>query len=329
MLTALVVSSLLAVAPGSNSRAKDVATFSIVAVDPKTGEVGVAVASRFFAVGSVVPWARGGVGAVATQANANTRFGPDALELMRKGVPPEQIVKRLTGKDPQASRRQLGLVNLKGVSATFTGPECITWAGGTNGPSFAAQGNILTGPEVIEATKKAFLETPGDLATRLYAALKAGDAAGGDSRGRQSAALIVAREGWGYNGDGDRYIDVRVDDHADPINELGRLVAIGRVNGLWNRAWTEFIRKQPAKALPLMEQTAEAANKEPSFTSKPEALYDLAVIRAAAGKKPEALDALASALSANPKLIEQARQDGDLAPLRAEPRFKELTAPKP
>ena len=203
-----------------------VATFSIVGYDPETGDVGVAVQSKFFAVGPVVPFAAAGVGAVATQSFANTSYGPRGLDLLSQGKHPQEAIDALTGDDEGRSRRQVGIVDAQGNAATFTGDGCLPWAGGRTGPHYAAQGNILTGPEVVDVMAAAFEATSGDLATRLVAALAAGQAAGGDARGRQSAALLVVREGGGYAGYNDRYIDLRVDDHPTPIRELRRLLDI-------------------------------------------------------------------------------------------------------
>ena len=203
-----------------------VATFSIVAFDPETGDLGVAVESKFFAVGPVVPFAAAGVGAVATQSYANTSYGPRGLEMLRGGKTAAEVVAALTESDERREVRQVGIVDDQGSSATFTGESCLPWAGGRTGPGFSVQGNILAGPEVIEAMAEAFEVTGGDLATRMVAALAAGQAAGGDARGRQSAALVVVREAGGYGGYNDRYIDLRVDDHPAPIVELQRLLDI-------------------------------------------------------------------------------------------------------
>jgi len=200
-----------------------VATFSIVAFDPKTDSLGVAVQSKFLAVGSVVPWARAGVGAVATQAMANFNYGPRGLDLMAKGRTAEETVEALTSADEGRDHRQLGVVDARGRAATYTGSECFDWAGGVTGEHYAAQGNILVGRETVDAMARAYEGAEGDLAARLLAALDAGQEAGGDSRGRQSAALLVVREGGGYGGDNDRVIDLRVDDHPDPIKELIRI----------------------------------------------------------------------------------------------------------
>jgi uncharacterized Ntn-hydrolase superfamily protein len=202
---------------------KIVATFSIVAFDPETDSLGVAVQSKFLAVGSVVPWARAGVGAVATQAMANYNYGPHGLELMAKGKTADETIGELTSADEDSEHRQVGVVDARGRAATFTGSGCFEWAGGVTGECYAAQGNILVGGETVEAMARTYEETGGDLATRLLSALDAGQAAGGDSRGKQSAALLVVREGGGYGGDNDRVVDLRVDDHPEPIEELVRI----------------------------------------------------------------------------------------------------------
>jgi uncharacterized Ntn-hydrolase superfamily protein len=203
-----------------------VATFSIVAFDPETDSLGVAVQSKFLAVGAVVPWARAGVGAVATQAMANYNYGPRGLGLMSRGKTARETVEALISEDDEREHRQLGVVDAEGRAATFTGSECFEWAGGVTGEHYAAQGNILVGRETVTQMAKTFENTPGDLAGRLLAALDAGQQAGGDSRGKQSAALLVVREGGGYGGDNDRVLDLRVDDHHEPIRELIRLRAL-------------------------------------------------------------------------------------------------------
>ena len=206
-------------------------TFSIVAWDPVPSppEWGVAVASKFLSVGAAVPWAEAGAGAVATQALANLSYGPEGLKLIRGGESAEAAVKILTEPDPESSQRQVGVVDAQGRAASFTGSDCLHWAGGVTGNGYCCQGNILTGPDVVEAMAAAFESTEGELAYRLLAALEAGDAAGGDSRGRQSAALYVVQEGAGYGGTIDRSVDLRVDDHGAPIPELRRLLGMHRL----------------------------------------------------------------------------------------------------
>jgi uncharacterized Ntn-hydrolase superfamily protein len=204
-------------------------TFSIVAADPAQREIGIAVQSKFLAVGAVVPWAEAGAGAIATQAWANTSFGPRALELLRAGEPPEQIVQTLTAHDEGADDRQFGIVDAQGRGATFTGARCISWAGGIVGDGFAAQGNCLAGASVVDAMAATFRAARGTLADRLLEALAAGQREGGDRRGQQSAALIVVKPGGGYGGFNDRYVDLRVDDHAAPIDELARLLELHKL----------------------------------------------------------------------------------------------------
>ncbi|MEN8150085.1 MAG: DUF1028 domain-containing protein [Planctomycetota bacterium] len=205
-----------------------VATFSIVALDPETGDLGVAVQSKFLGVGSVVPWARAGVGAIATQAWANTSYGPTGLRILDAGNTPEQTVGKLIDRDPGRETRQVGVVDAKGRVAAYTGKQCMKWAGHLTGEGFTVQGNILAGKLVLEAMAEAFRVSKADFPERLVSALKAGQAAGGDKRGRQSAALLVVREAGGYAGHNDRYIDLRVDDHPKPIEELGRILALHR-----------------------------------------------------------------------------------------------------
>lgn len=201
-------------------------TFSIVACDPAEQVWGVAVASKFPAVGAVVPWAQAGAGAVATQSYANTSFGPRGLELMASGLSAEETLAELLKDDEGREQRQVGLVDAGGQSATFTGSECFEWAGGLTGPGYAIQGNILAGEPVVLAMQAAFVEAQGSLPARLYAALLAGDRAGGDRRGRQSAAIYVVKPQGGYGGFIDRWIDYRVDDHEDPVPRLGELLEL-------------------------------------------------------------------------------------------------------
>jgi uncharacterized Ntn-hydrolase superfamily protein len=206
-----------------------VRTFSVVAADPSSGECGVAVASKFLASGAVVPWARAGVGAIATQSHANVSYGPRGLEMLADGVDPETVVERLTAADADAQKRQVGIVDMRGGSATFSGSECLTWYGGRTAPAVAVQGNILLSEETVVAMLEAFKATSGALAWRLLAALKAGDRAGGDRRGKQSAALLVVRPEGGYGGFTDRYLDLRVDDHPQPVDELDRISGVWRL----------------------------------------------------------------------------------------------------
>ncbi len=218
-------------------------TFSLVAVDLATGELGIAVASKFLAVGAVVPWARAGVGALATQSYANVSYGPRGLELLAAGYAAQETLARLLADDPERELRQVGIVDARGGAATFTGSSCHAWAGGRVGSGYAVQGNILVGPAVVNAMAETFESTSGPLAARLLAALAAGDRAGGDRRGRQSAALLVVKERGGYGGYTDRMIDLRVDDHPNPVEELQRLYRIWQLY---------FAKPSPEDRLPLV-----------------------------------------------------------------------------
>ncbi|MFJ7825701.1 DUF1028 domain-containing protein [Psychrobacillus sp. NPDC096623] len=201
-------------------------TFSIVGFDPQTKELGVAVASKFLSVGAVVPFAKAGVGAIATQSWANLDYGIDGLEMLQRGLSPEEVLKELVASDDKSSARQVGIVDASGRSAIFTGEDCFEWAGGFAEMNFAVQGNLLVSEDTVNAMKEVFLQNEGSLAERLLAALQAGDSAGGDNRGKQSAAILVVKENGSYGGYTDRYIDLRVDDHADPVKELARLLKL-------------------------------------------------------------------------------------------------------
>jgi uncharacterized Ntn-hydrolase superfamily protein len=201
-----------------------IATYSIVGCDLEAGQWGVATQSKFLAVGSVVPWAVPGVGAVATQAYANPRYGPQGLQLLAEGLSAAEVVARLTDADEGRADRQVGVVDAQGAGATYTGSECMDWAGGLAGPGFAAQGNILVGEETVAALATTFTATHGrPLAERLLECLAAAQAAGGDRRGQQSAALLVVERDGGYAGLSDSLVDLRVDDHPQPVGELARL----------------------------------------------------------------------------------------------------------
>jgi uncharacterized Ntn-hydrolase superfamily protein len=204
-----------------------VATYSIVACDLEARQWGVAVQSKFLSVGSVVPWAEPEVGAIATQAYANPRYGPDGLALLREGLSAEEAVERLTSADEGRAERQVGIVDKQGRAATYTGPDCNDWAGGRTGPGYAAQGNILVGEETVAALARTFEETGHlPLVQRLLECLVAAQAAGGDRRGQQSASLLVVERDGGYAGLSDVVVDLRVDDHERPIEELRRIYGL-------------------------------------------------------------------------------------------------------
>ena len=224
-------------------------TFSIAAWDGSVSppEWGVAVASKFLAVGAAVPWVRAGAGAIATQALANLAYGPEGLDLLAAGTDAAGVVAQLTAADDGRDDRQLGVVDASGGAATFTGSACFEWAGGVAEDGFCCPGTILTGPEVVDAMAGAFRSTTGELAVRLLSALKAGDDSGGDRRGRQSAALYDAREGGGYGGGVDRAVDLRVDDDLTPVDELARL---------WRLHSLLFPRPESLEFLPIDEELA-------------------------------------------------------------------------
>lgn len=204
-------------------------TFSIVAFDPANGDLGVAVQSKFPNVGVSIPFAKAGVGAVATQSYCNTSYGPRGLALLENGASPRQAVDILIGGDEQRDYRQVGIIDARGRAASFTGAQCFDWAGDGQGACCSAQGNTLAGPQVVEGMVRGFEGAEGSLAERLLAALQAGQAGGGDRRGQQSAALLLVRAGGGYGGFDDRYVDISVYDHPTPIAELERLYAIHRL----------------------------------------------------------------------------------------------------
>lgn len=201
-------------------------TFSIVGFDPLTKELGVAVASKFLCVGAVVPFAKAGVGAIATQSWANLDYGIKGLDMLEKGMSPAEVIQELVANDENSGARQVGVVDASGSSAIYTGENCFDWAGGFADANFAIQGNLLVSEDTVRAMKTVFLENKGSLSERLLAALQAGDIAGGDKRGKQSAALLVVKENGSYGGYTDRYLDLRVDDHADPVKELARLLKL-------------------------------------------------------------------------------------------------------
>jgi len=201
-----------------------VTTFSIVAADLATGDLGIAVASKFLACGAVVPWASAGAGAVATQSFANTAYGPDGIAMMRDGLSAGEALAKLIAGDPDRDLRQVGLVDARGGAAAHTGPGCHAWAGHHVGDGFACQGNILVGQETVDAMAAAFRGAKGELAGRLVSALAAGDSAGGDRRGKQASAVYVVRPNGGYGGMNDVLVDLRVDDHGEPVKELRRLL---------------------------------------------------------------------------------------------------------
>src|SRR5581483_1783733 len=247
-----------------------VATYSIAACDLAAGQWGVAVQSKFLAVGSVVPWAEPHVGAIATQAYANPRYGPDGLALLRGGAPADEVVARLTAADDGRDHRQIGIVDGNGGSATYTGSECMDWAGGIAGVGFAAQGNILVGEETVAALARTFTETAGrPLADRLIDCLAAAQAAGGDKRGQQSAAILVVEKDGGYAGLSDVLVDLRVDDDAEPIPELRRIydIHVSLFGATPKRDWIEVDDRLRAELEERLEGLGYEGSLETMFAA--------------------------------------------------------------
>lgn len=292
------------------------ATFSIVGCNPQTGELGVAVASKYFSVGSVVPWARAGVGAIATQAWVNFDYGILGLELLEAGLSPQEVIDSLTAADPNSERRQVAVIDSGGIAATFTGQECIDWAGGIIGENCAVQGNILVSDSVVINMVSVFENTRGDLADRLMAALLAGDSTGGDARGKQSAALYVVQntEGLRY----DRKIDIRVDDNPEPFVELARLYKISKALSHLDVAAHFY---QNGELQLAVKEARKSVELGPQL---PETYYDLACYLTLAGEFDEALASIENAIIMAPRFKSMAAHDSDLDGLRSFPEFQEL-----
>lgn len=297
-------------------------TFSIVAADPATGEVGVAVQSKYLAVGAVVPWARAGIGAVATQAMGFAGFGPQILEALARGEGPAQGLAAALRDDPLPARRQVGVVSASGEAANHTGTECSAWAGGRLGRDFAVQGNLLAGEAVVQEMVRAFEAGTGALCQRLLAALEAGQAAGGDKRGEQSAALIVERSGYAQETrlGIDRVIDLRVDDHPHPIAELRRLLDLRLRQEVAFRAMRFYLDREFSRAVAIM------ADGVRQFPDSPEILYDLACFESLAGQPEACLVHLARALDLAPGMRPMAAADADFDAVRSHAQFLALVA---
>jgi len=292
-----------------------VATFSIVGYDPQTGDLGVAVQSKFFAVGAVVPYAKAGVGAIATQAFANTTYGPHGLEILAAGKSPREVLEALLADDAQADQRQVGIVDAQGRAVAHTGARCLEWAGHASGENFTAQGNILVSQATVDAMARAFRETEGALGEKLMRALEEGQAAGGDSRGRQSAALLIVRERGGYAGFDDRYCDLRVDDHATPIRELRRLF------DMW-QGWALVIEGYRHTEAQDWEAAFAAGRRAIALDpDKGEPYYHLACYYSKAGMYDEALETLGQAVQRQGDLASRAKTDTDFEPLWSQEAF--------
>jgi uncharacterized Ntn-hydrolase superfamily protein len=296
------------------------ATFSICALDGVAGEVGCAVQSRYFAVGNVVPWAKAGVGAVATQAAGVGAFGPRILGLLEQGLAPAEAIEAALADDAGREARQVGVVAADGSSATHTGSECMAWAGHRTGPGYTVQGNILAGEAVVAEMERAFVETGGSLAERLVSALEAGQAAGGDSRGQQSAAVIVERVGAASEfRDGlDRVCDLRVDDHSQPIAELRRLFGIHQIWDALRRASAHHAPGRYAEGAVILGEALDRQGEDAVL------LYDLACFECLSGETEPALAHATRAIELDPGLRSGIARDPDFAALADDPRFRAL-----
>jgi uncharacterized Ntn-hydrolase superfamily protein len=298
-------------------------TFSIVAADVAAGEVGCAVQSRYFAVGAVVPWAKASVGAVATQAAGVAAHGPKVLALLEEGLEPAAALDRALADDPGRESRQLGVVTADGRAASHTGSECLTWAGHRVGEAYAVQGNILAGEAVITEMERAFLETSGSaLVGRLVSALEAAQAAGGDSRGQQSSAIVVERTGAARETrEGiDRVCELRVEDHPEPIVELRRLLGIHQVWDALRRASYYHEPGKYADGIAILREALVRHGEDAVL------LYDLACFEALAGDTSDALEHVMRSLELDPQLRAGAAADTDFEPLRHDPQFRAVVS---
>ncbi len=296
-------------------------TFSIVAADVAAGEVGCAVQSRYFAVGSVVPWARAGVGAVATQAAGVAAYGPRVLALLEEGLEPDAALAQALADDTGRESRQLGVVTADGRAAAHTGTECLNWAGHRVGDGYAVQGNILAGDAVVTEMQRAFLESvDSSLAERLVSVLEAAQAAGGDARGQQSSAIVVERAGAAAESrEGiDRVCELRVEDHPEPIVELRRLLGIHLV---WDALRRASSFHEPGRYADGAAVLREALGRHGDDAVL---LYDLACFESLAGETEAALGHIARSLELDPQLAPGAAADTDFDALRQDPRFPAL-----
>jgi len=295
-----------------------IATFSIVARDPATEELGIAVQSRAFRAAAIVSYAKAGVGAIATQASANQSYGPEGLALLEEGLSPEEVVRRLTEADPGRDRRQLGIIDAQGRVAAHTGSGTSDWAGDVQGENYSAQGNILAGEAVVREMARAFEETEGVLAERLMAALDAGEAAGGDARGKQSGGILIVKPIGDSGRTTDRWVDVRVDDHATPFLEIRRLMnmQVSRNQAGLARDHAEAGR---------MEEAVRAQRKAVALApEQAQYLFGLSELYARAGDRGQALATLSLAIDRNLQWAERALASEAFADLRSDGEFRRL-----
>ncbi len=325
LLLAITGAALIATAPAGadgqmiNEHGEEViATFSIVARDPETGELGVAVQSRAFRAAAIVTYAKAGVGAIATQAAANQSYGPEGLALLEQGLSPEEVVRRLTQADEGRDRRQLAIIDAQGRVAAHTGSGTSDWAGHVIGENYSAQGNILAGEAVVREMARAFEETEGVLAERLMAALDAGQAAGGDARGKQSGGILIVKPIGDSGRTTDRWVDVRVDDHVEPFVEIRRLMSM------------QVSRNQAGLAQDYAEQgrledAIRAQRKAVALApERDQYLFQLAELLASAGEDGMALGTLSLAIDRNPRWRQEAMESEAFRTLRSNARFAQI-----
>lgn len=297
----------------------NVSTFSIVAIDPTTGAMGVAVASRYFSVGAVVPWAMADVGAIATQANVNVGYGHEGLDLLRKGLTAAQVRDELLKNDtfPGKDGRQFAIVDRHGNIAAYTGPHAPHWAGDVQGKTWSAQGNILVGPQVPKAMGQAFETTQGEFAERLYAALKAGDAAGGDARGKQSASMLIVQKGAGRNINNDRPVYINVDDSPHPFEELRRLLNLNLAYLYQDHGFKDL---EQGNVTAAKDAATKAAQYAPD---KPDMVMSLGFLDYITGDKDGALRQFEKAKQLDPNFRHEFESTANFVP-----RFKPILADK-
>ena len=295
-----------------------IATFSIVARDPITEELGVAVQSRAFRAAAIVSYAKSGVGAIATQASANQSYGPRGLELLEQGLSPDAVVTRLTNTDEGRDRRQLAVIDAQGRVSAYTGSRTSDWAGHIEGNNYSVQGNILVSEQVVQAMAQAFETTEGELAERLMAALDAGQAAGGDARGKQSGGILVVKPIGDSGRTTDRWIDVRVDDHPTPFLEIRRLMNMS-VSRNKTRLATQLASEGRFPDAIAAQRKAIAMRP-----GNDQYLYGLARLHARAGNTASAIEVLSQAIVMNERWQEQARSESDFESISSDRRFRRL-----
>ena len=295
-----------------------IATFSIVARDPITEELGVAVQSRAFRAAAIVSYAKSGVGAIATQASANQSYGPRGLELLEQGLSPDEVVTRLTNADEGRDRRQLAVIDAQGRVSAYTGSRTSDWAGHIEGNNYSVQGNILVSEEVVQAMAQAFETAEGELAERLMAALDAGQAAGGDARGKQSGGILVVKPIGDSGRTTDRWIDVRVDDHPTPFLEIRRLMNMS-VSRNKTRLATQLASEGRFPDAIAAQRKAIAMRP-----GNDQYLYGLARLHARAGNTASAIEVLSQAIVMNERWQEQARSESDFESISSDRRFRRL-----